>query len=266
MGSLSTDRLPPLRIAALWTALGIANLWFLSWTVAEMVLTYSAADWGVIERAARLAGTAELYAPRGTSTFMWSPLAAHLMQLVVPVGLAAWRLLHFAWTLALPTWRLRLLVLVSWPFWLDVSTGNFLTLIFLTAVWAHRGSRIGTVAYFALALLIPRPLLVPLGLWILWQRPTWRVPLAVVVASGFGPTWVLSVLSVSPDLQSFLFNVSPSRWLGNAWLLVGIPLAGWLTWKGLVGWAGLALSPYVWPYYLLFGLLPRSDRKDPDMR
>jgi hypothetical protein len=43
-------------------------------------------------------------------------------------------------------------------------------------------------------------------------------------------------------------------------------MAGWLTCKGLVGWAGLALSPYVWPYYLLFGLLPRSDRKDPDMR
>jgi hypothetical protein len=129
--------LPPLRIAALWTALAIANMWFLSWTVAEMVLTYSAADWSVMERAARLAGTAELYAPRGTSTFMWSPIAAYLMQLVVPVGLAAWRLLHFAWALALPTWRLRLLVLVSWPFWLDVSTGNFLTLIFLTAVWAR---------------------------------------------------------------------------------------------------------------------------------
>lgn len=253
--------------------LAIANVWFLTWTVAEMVLTYSAADWSVIERAARLAGTPELYAPSGTSTFMWSPLSAYLMQAVVPFGLTAWRLLHFAWVLALPTWRLRLLVLVSWPFWLDVSTGNFLTLIFLTAVWAYRGSRVGTFAFFALALLIPRPLLVPLGLWILWHRPEWRIPVAAMVvvnvalvaASGLGPTWVLGVLSVSSELQSFLFNVSPSRWIGNVWLLIGVPLGAWLTWKGRVGLAGLAISPYVWPYYLLFGLLPQSGRNTAKM-
>jgi hypothetical protein len=273
---ISRHRLPPLHVAGLRMSLAIANVWFLSWTVAEMVLTYSAADWSVIARAARLAGTPELYELSGTSTFMWSPLAAYLMQLIVPLGLTAWRLVHFAWALAMPTWRLRLLVLVSWPFWLDVSTGNFLTLIFLTAVWALRGSRLGTFAFFALALLIPRPLLVPLGLWILWRRPEWRIPVAVMVvgngalvlASGLGATWLMSVLAVSSELQSFLFHVSPSRWIGNAWLLVGLPLGAWLPSKGRIGRSGLALSPYVWPYYLFFGLLgptPQSGKNTPKM-
>jgi hypothetical protein len=53
----------------------------------------------------------------------------------------------------------------------------------------------------------------------------------------------------------WMFNVGPSRWLGAWWLLAGIPLAAWLTWRGRVGLASLAVSPYLLPYYLMFGVL-----------
>ena len=49
------------------------------------------------------------------------------------------------------------------------------------------------------------------------------------------------------------------------WLLIGVPLATWLTVKGRPGFASLAASPYWLPYYLLFLLLelPRSRVKRP---
>jgi hypothetical protein len=55
------------------------------------------------------------------------------------------------------------------------------------------------------------------------------------------------------------WDLGPTRFLGMAWLIIGVPLAAWLTWKGRVGWAGLAMSPYVPPVYLmllLFELRP----------
>jgi hypothetical protein len=55
-------------------------------------------------------------------------------------------------------------------------------------------------------------------------------------------------------LQAAGYNLGPSRWLGYWWLLAGVPLGAWLYWRGKVGWAGLAISPYVWSYYLLWTL------------
>jgi hypothetical protein len=46
-------------------------------------------------------------------------------------------------------------------------------------------------------------------------------------------------------------NVGPTRLLGPAWLLIGIPLGLWLTLKGRLGLAGMALSPYLFPHYYL---------------
>jgi len=50
---------------------------------------------------------------------------------------------------------------------------------------------------------------------------------------------------------------------------IGVALAGWLAWKGRVGSAGLALSPSVFPHYLLLLLLEVLDmlsrgRAEPD--
>lgn len=39
------------------------------------------------------------------------------------------------------------------------------------------------------------------------------------------------------------------------WVPIGLALAAWLTWKGRLGYASLAASPYWLPYYLLFALL-----------
>ena len=38
-------------------------------------------------------------------------------------------------------------------------------------------------------------------------------------------------------------------------MVIGLPLAAWLTWKGRLGLASLAASPYWLPYYLLMLLL-----------
>lgn len=182
-----------------------------------------------------------------------------------------------ACALAMPTWTLRGMVLVSFPFWVDMIAGNLLTPVFLAAVWALRGSKIGTVAFFALALLIPRPVLLPIGLWILWKRPEWRVPFAgmflghalLVWWTGLGPEWLSTMTSVGADLQPAWFNISPTRFLGYWWLGISLPLGAWLFWRGHVGWAGLAISNFVWFYYLFFafpqvnglGVLHPADRQ-----
>jgi hypothetical protein len=261
--AVRTYRLPPLHVAAFWTAIIVANVWFLSWTLAEMVLTDSAADWHIITHAAQVAGTAALYADQGPATFPWSPLAAWLLIPVSALGLTGWRLLHVAAALALPSWPMRLLVLASWPFWFDVSLGNVLTFCLLAAAWALRGSRVATFAFFALTLLVPRPLMLPIAAWLLWKRPEWRLPflgMAVVaaggvLATGLADDWLRELLAHGSRMYDWTFNVAPSRWIGAWWLLAGIPLAGWLTWKGRVGLAALAVSPYLLPYYLMLPVL-----------
>ncbi len=219
-------------------------------------------DFEVLQRAAEEAGTTALYSRRGSHTFVWSPVAAYPLQLIAPLGLHLWRLVLVAAALAMPTWTLRVMVLVSWPFWTDVASGNIVTLIFLSAVWAWRGSRAGTATFFVLAVLVPRPLLAPMALWILWKRPEWRVPFtvlflvhaALVAWTGLGPTWISTLLAVGPELQSAALNLSPTRFVGYWWMLLGVPLGGWLLYRGRVGWAGLAISPYVWFYYLYWAL------------
>jgi hypothetical protein len=203
-----------------------------------------------------------VYTHAGTSTFVWSPVAAYVLKAIAPLGLYLWRALLVVSALALPTWRLRGLVLVSWMFWTDFTTGNLLTIIFLAAVWALRGSTVATFAFFVLVVLIPRPLLLPLALWILWKRPEWRVPFAaifvihvlLVIWTGLGPQWISTLIAIGPELQANAFNLGPTRLLGWWWMLIGIPLGAWLFWKGRLGWAGLAISNYVWIYYLYFAL------------
>lgn len=246
----STWTLPPLPVAALWLTLGLANVWFGSWTLAEMLLTDSAADWAILS------------APDYAANYRWSPLLIPVLEIVTMMPLLAWRLLHVVAALAMPTWPMRLLVLASWPFWFDVSLGNVLVFLVLAAAWALRGSTLAAVAFLALTLLIPRPLMIPVAAWLLWRRPDLRLPFlglaavlgAATLATGLTGEWVAVLFGSTSEIE-WMFNVGPSRWLGAWWLLLGIPLAVWLTWKGRVGLASLAVSPYLLPYYLLFGLL-----------
>jgi hypothetical protein len=181
---------------------------------------------------------------------------------IVPMGLLAWRLVHIVAALAMPSWTMRLLLLASWPFWFDVSLGNVLTFVVLAAAWALRGNRIAGMAFLALTLLIPRPLMFPVAAWLLWRQPGLRVPavvMAVVIggltlATGLTGEWI-GVLAGSTSEIEWMFNVGPSRWLGAWWLVAGVPLAAWLAWKGRVGLASLAVSPYLLPYYLMFSFV-----------
>jgi hypothetical protein len=109
--------------------------------------------------------------------------------------------------------------------------------------------------------------MLPVAAWLLWRQPGLRWPFvamaagvgALTLATGLTDEWLRELLTHGARMNEWLFNVGPSRFVGTWWLLAGIPLAAWLTWKGRIGLASLAMSPYLLPYYLMFGLL--EDRR-----
>lgn len=195
--------------------------------------------------------------------YRYSPVLAYATGFLGFIGIWGWRALHVVGLALLPTWGMRIATVVSWPFWFEVNAGNLMIFVAVAGVWALRGSRVGTVAFFALALLVPRPLMLPLVLWILWKRPEWRLPFAglfvihlvAVLASGWADSWLMRLLAAGPEELVSEFNYAPSRLIGNAWLLVALPAAAWLTLKGWIGAASVLASPYWLPYYWLVLLL-----------
>lgn len=119
-----------------------------------------------------------------------------------------------------------------------------------------------TWGFLALTLLIPRPLMMPVVAWLLWQRRELRLwfalmaagYLALVAISGLGPEF-LAKLTTTSGLVDFGTNVSPSRLIGLWWVPIGVALSVWLTLRGRLGWAALAFSPYLLPNYLLMLVL-----------
>lgn len=217
-------------------------------------------DWFVLEEAVARLADRTLYEPHDDYVFLWSPIAAWLLALIVPLGVQVWQVAHVAALALLRDLRLVALALFALPFWIDTMIANTVVFVVVTGVLALRGSRWGALVYLALCLLMPRPLQLPLALWILWRRPDtrrWFVAMAVVsiilVAwSGYGAAWIEAVTSFAgDDVLTSPANLSPTRWLGSVWLLLGVPLAAWLTVNGRVGLAGLAMSPYVFPMYPL---------------
>jgi hypothetical protein len=222
-----------------------------------------AVDWAqYVEAGRRVWQRGDLYAITDTYAYHYSPLLALAFGVISPIGTTMWRILHVVAALALPSWPLRIVAFASWPFWYDVEAGNLMTFTVLAAAWALVGSRVATGAYLLLVVLVPRPLMFPVAAWILWRRPEWRVPfgtalvlsLAGAVALGWAGEWFGAMLAASGDV-AIPSNIGPSRFIGAAWLLIGIPLAAWLTWRGRLGLASLAASLYWLPYYLLMLLL-----------
>ena len=252
----SGDRsLPPLHVAAVWVTLGLTNAWFVGWSIYEIALVgFSTVDWAILADASR---SAEPYAE---TLYRWSPLLLGPLRLLTAMPFPMWAALHVAAALALPTWRLRFLVLASWPFWQDMSNGNVLVFILAVGVYAMRGRRWAQWAFLALALVIPRPLMLPLAVCLLWQHSELRVPFAMaaiasVVSAGIvGPTWFPTLLVSGADIAND-YNFGPSAIIGILWVPLGSALAAWLIWKGRIGLASLAASPYWLPYYLLIGFL-----------
>lgn len=264
------ERLPPLEGRAVLTAVGAAlllalNAYLLLLTDWTMLRGGDGADWTIFgEAGRRVAEGGALYAVEENYAYRYSPLLAHAFGAIHGIGPLAWRLLHVA---ALATLipldrRLALLTLISWPFWFDVEAGNLLTFTFVLAAWALAGRGWATGAFLILALLVPRPLVVPLVVWLLWTQPAWRIPFVAlfgvhalgVALTGWGPTWVAALLASTAETSSAL-NFGPSRIIGVAWVPIGLALAAFLTWRGRVGLASLAASPYWLPYYFLMPLL-----------
>ena len=250
---------------AMWTSLLAAYL------VVTVVLVAHAArqlvpfgDWNVWAQLPAHLADGTLYAHSASYTWAWSPLAAWIIAgVVLPLGPWAWAALHFAVLPLLRDGRLLLLVVSSYPFWLDTLMANTFTFAAVTGYAAWRGSRWAAMAYLALLVLMPRPVQLPLAALLLWHdRSLWLPFTAMVgvggvttVASGYAMDWAEVLAAIGVAYPSPEFNLSPSRLFGPAWLLVGLPLAIWLIARKRPGWAGLAMTPYLVPQYLLILLL-----------
>jgi hypothetical protein len=223
---------------------------------------YPGADLVDYQMASERVFSGGLYVSDGVYNFRYSPLAAYLFVPLRFVDPVIWRLLHLAAAVVLPTWPMRLLLLASWPFAFDLQLGNLMTFILLAAAWGLRGNRPAALIFLALALLAPRPLVLPIAAWLLWRQPVLRWPFVamfvihagLVLLSGWGGEWIGRLLTSTDEVES-AFNIGPSALVGVWWLLLGIPLGIWLFARGRVGLAGLAITPYVLPYYLMVALL-----------
>ena len=244
--------------------------------LATVVIDHQRAfDWDNYVEAARRFPLGTLYDWEHPYSYHYAPQLAPLLGLLTTTGITAWRVAHFAALALMPSRALALLLLVSFPFWWDVNTGNLMVFVLLAAAWAYRGNGPATGAYLALCLLIPRPIMLPLLAWLLWQRPAWRWPFVGMVAivvltaipTGYLPDWIGSFVSSGVKDVANDFNLSPSRFLGPAWLVIGLPLAVWLTVRGRLGWASMAISPYLLPYWVqMLGLELVRPRADPVSR
>lgn len=254
----------PARVALAAGLLGVIvlNALLVANQISIILAGYPGADLVDYQLAAKRVWEGGLYATDGVYHFRYSPVAAYLFA---PLGLVTptvWRALHVLAAFALPTWPMRLLLLASWPFVFDLQLGNVITFVLLAAAWAMRGNRIGALVFLACCLLFPRPLMLPIAAWLLWRQAWLRWPFvamfvihaALVVVSGWGGAWIGQLFASTEEIGS-AFNIGPTAVVGLWWLLLGIPLGAWLLWRGRVGLAGLAISPYLLPYYLMTALL-----------
>jgi len=171
----------------------------------------------------------------------YSPVAVVPLSIVAWLGQDVWRLMHFAALIGLPGWT-RLVALGTYPFWLDVHAGNVLIVVTVAAYWAVRGNRWGIAATLLLALLIPRPMMLPIVVWVLWKHPAWRwgfavlfgVHLVAVAATGYASDWIAILLTATEGgsgVGSFL-NAAPSAFMGLWWMALAVPAAIWALSRG----------------------------------
>ena len=239
-----------------WFALS-ALLLLLPVTVALLTMPH---DWFIWEQVPGRWHAGRLYEVDHPHYFyVFSPIAGAIMAAVVPLGYAFWWALHLAVLPLLRDWRLITLTILSVPFWVDTMVASTVTWPFVAGALALRGSHWGGITYLALFALMPRPVHLPLAAWLLWQRPALRLPalgmviatLAVTLWLGYGEEWRANLLWSGTDYLSAAHNFSPTRIFGMSWLVIGLPLAAWLLWRGWVGLAGMAMAPYLLPPYFL---------------
>jgi hypothetical protein len=245
------------------TALVTANLVLVAITFAGFFVSDAGYDWLIYREAGERAISGGLYDWEGIYAWSYSPPLAYVFTLLAPIGFAGWSILHAVALLALRDKRIIAITAVSWPFWVDLYNGNTMTFVFVAAVAATRGSTIGSGAYLSLALLMPRPLMLPLLAWILWKQPPWRLyfpamvgvfAVVVLLTGQLGP-WIQTLTGVGEAVAASSRDLGPGALIGWWWLPMGAVLAVVLTYFGRVGLASVAASPYWLPHYLLMTLL-----------
>ena len=190
-------------------------------------------------------------------------------MVLAPLGETGWRLLLGLSLVGLPG-RARYLALASYPFWFAIHAGSVIVLVVVAAYWALRGNRWAIGLFLVLALLVPRPLMIPIVAWLLWKHPRWRWPFVglfaihalAVLATGYADEWLDRLAITGGEEIVTSLNVAPSAFIGLWWLVISIPLAIWAFVAARPAMAGLLLQPYWLPYYLLIlladALPPRS--------
>ena len=268
---------PEFKYAFAVTIWGIA---FLPQTFEQFVLAIStpwSTDFEIFAGASQLAwggGDPYTYESCRDCAYRYSPLFAYLFVPFAAMGHGVWAALHYLAVLAFPI-RIAKFIPLMWPFWWDVGVGSNMIFVAVSAFYALRGHRWAVVTTLAVALLVPRPLMVPLAAWILWKHPWSRLPFAMgaLVMIGFAQysghleSW-LQVLASSGSELKMPFNVGPSAIVGAAWVPIGALLGIWLVRRGRVGLASLVMSPYWLPYYLLMPIadLQRAVKAAPERR
>ena len=265
-GPLMWQRVALYAFVAIAVALNLLGVGAIIWLMAQ---GQNGQDWNFYVEAGRRAWAGlPVYEWSASYEFRYSPLMAYFFGILAPIGVLGWRIVSLASLLVLPR-RLALVAAASIPLWLDLYAGNVLTIIFVLAACAIAGKRWAIGGYLVATALIPRPLMLPIAAWLLWKYPAWRLPfacfitvhvLALLLLDGDG--WLRTFIEGRSDFMSH-FDFGPARVIGVVWVPIGLALAGWLTWKGRLGYASLAASPYWLPYYplmLLLELRPR-DRK-----
>jgi len=251
-----------LPMKALIVVVAAINFVLLAVVMVAFVAAPVAFDWDLFVEAGRRYFAGDLYAWEGIAAYRYSPLFALGFAAITPIGYLGWSLLHFVALTLLPT-RMALVALVSAPFWYDVQNGNTATFVVVAGYHALRGNRWGILAFLALTLLIPRPLMLPITVWILWRHREWILPFAVLFVvhaglvwmTGWGPEWVDNLLSRGTDDLANRGDFGPSQLLGLWWWPIGLALAAWASVRGHLGLASLLASPYWLLHYFLMLLL-----------
>ena len=260
---LSANRGRALRIgAAIYIGL---NLGLAAYSLSHGVPL--ADDWALWSALPAAMDQGKLYATDTVLPMVWSPVMGWVMSAVVlGLGYWPWAALHVVVLALLRDPLLIVLALVSWAFWMDVASANTFVFVFVAGALAVGGSRIASLAYLALFLLMPRPVQIPLAIWLLMRRPSLRIPFALLAAShslfvlmtGYAADWIGAMTSYAANP----IDLGPGHWIGAWWLLLGVPVAALFMLKGHHGWAGLSLSPYLLPQYLLMPLVELGHRTD----
>jgi hypothetical protein len=183
--------------------------------------------------------------------YPYSPVFAWLFIPFATAGIWVWQAMHLLTVVLIRNWPIRTLVLLSVAFWMDTWEGNVGAFFMLAGYWAIRRNRLGSWAFIALCLMIPKPIYLPALVWMLWRQPENRVRFvvllvihtALVLATGYAFEWLQALPGASHDIFG-PFNFMPSRVIGWWWWPIGLALSAVLVLKDHPGWAGATAALY----------------------